>query len=194
MKLTKRIIAFILAICTVVGFAVPSVFATGDTGAAEGDGADTGAATLNSVTYDLAGWYDTLGAKYIFAGGIVQQSGPAIQSAYDAGTSNWKPEAGTVMQVGLRDGYLLLETQPGKESSMTYFAIRIKSPGAGKYKLNYAYTQGNNANNVEMDYGNVYIIPAPATPYDKYTISGAVSGQTPAVEVSYDTTPPVLNP
>ena len=190
---TKRILALILAICCVFGVMMPSVFAAGDAGADAGavtpEGSDT--SELNIVKYDLAGWYSHYNANtFIFAGDAVRAEAQPIQDAYASGESNWKIETGTVTQARLMSTYLRVDTVKAKTGSQTYFAIRIKSPGEGKYKLNLSYIHSNYSSSPEMDYGNVFILPAPETPYTKSTLASALSGQTPVLELTYDSEDP----
>ena len=175
----KQWVAMLLAFCILVGATMPTVFAN----VAE-DGSEEPA--LNSVTYNLSSWYSEFGANtYIFQSGAATNDGLVINNAYDAGTSNWKIETGTIKQARLMSGFLRLDTGAANAGEMTYFAIRIQSPGEGYYKLNYDYTKCDYASSPEMDYGNVFILPAPSAAYTKNTIADAVSGKTPALELSY---------
>ena len=79
---------------------------------------------------------------------------PAIEKAYEAGNSNWKFES---MSGSAK--FFSKYLRAGVGSAGKIFAIRIKSPGTGTYKVTLKYMQGYEPNAANV--GELYIIEAP---------------------------------
>ena len=134
-KTTKQILAMVLALCALVTFAMPTVFAV--------EGVDS-----TTYTFYNADWKEEK----------ISAHTAEIKAAYDAGTSNWRYEAASGAYQFPRTNQFASDY-----SSMQYLtsaggwiAVRIKSPGAGRYDL--TLTHGARAAGATK--GSVYIIDA----------------------------------
>ena len=135
-KQTKQILALLLAICSVVTFMMPTVFATGVTGETEGS-----AEAAESVVYQF--YMPEYKQKKL------AEVAAEIKDGYEAGTYNWRYEAAASgYQFRLKDVHEGVTASGGNafdndytESIVYYgggsqwFAVRIQSPGAGEYAL-----------------------------------------------------------
>ena len=139
-KHTKQLLAMLLAICALVTFAIPTVFATDSAAAAE------------PVKYQfyMADYPDEKLADHT----------AEIKDAYDAGTMNWRYEAAsTAYQFrpagnhSFESGSKSLRFVAGKGQ---WFALRIKSPGTGRYDLTLNYGVGT----VGAQASNIYFVKA----------------------------------
>ena len=140
---TKQILALLLAICSLVAFAMPTVFAV------QGE-AETPAPVPESVTYRFYddAWKET----------HISAQTPGIKASYDAGTLNWRYEAAHNGYQFNRNnkfvsGLQSMEYVTGKGG---WIAVRIQSPGAGNYDLTFTYGAYNNG----AAKAEVYILPA----------------------------------
>lgn len=117
---TKKVLALLLALCTLVSIAMPTVFAAGSTDAAE------------PVVYQI---YRKEYGDLKFA----DHTGD-IKAAYDAGELNWRYEAiSTTYQFRPSVGSNYFH---GKANSLQFaagtkqwLALRIQAPGVGRYDL-----------------------------------------------------------
>ena len=150
-KYTKQILALLLAICALVTYAMPAVFATGNTGAGE-------AAEAQPVVYDFYGNRGNTAFREEAAG---------IKAAYDAGTLNWRYEAANTayqFKPGGSNEFLTsvdslqYYTSTSTAKATSFIAMRIQSPGAGKYDL--TLTHGGRSNGFRN--AKVYILDAAA--------------------------------
>ena len=153
-KQTKQILALLLAICSVVTFMMPTVFATGTLeGASENVGE-------KEYQFYLPEFKDKKLAS------LTAQ----IKEGYEAGTYDWRYEAAASgYQFRLKDVHEGVTADGGNsfhnantESVVYYgggsqwFAVRIKSPGAGEYDL----TLTHGATNKGGTSAKVYFVKA----------------------------------
>ena len=148
-KSTKQILALLLAICSLASFAMPTVFAT--------QGGDEPAPVPESVTYQFynAEW----GTSSNAAVRVLTAHTAEIKDAFDAGTSNWRYEGiNNAYQFGRGGNAFASGTKSIEITSGVgvWFAVRIKSPGAGKFDL--TYTHG--AKNQGAKKGSMFILDA----------------------------------
>ncbi len=164
-KYTKQLLALLLAICTLVSVAMPTVFATGAEAETPAGDRTPEVSTPASVVYDF--YTDAL------AGKTVREEAAGIKASYDAGTSNWRIEAAQA------PGQFRLATDPGQTTNgnnkfvagsdslqyftgpssgswVRYFSVRIKSPGTGKFDL--TFTHGTSSAGASK--GSIYIVDA----------------------------------
>ena len=126
-KHTKQILALILAVCSLVTFAMPTVFAVGEQADPE--------VAPESVTYQFyrQEWADEAVASHT----------AQLKSDYEADASNWRYEAifnayqfrpygGNAFVSGLESIEFLTAAQQ-------WVAVRIQSPGAGRYDLTFTH-------------------------------------------------------
>ena len=160
---TKKMLALLLALCTLISVAMPTVFATGD-----GDQSQTpeGAAPATPKSVDYLFYREDLT-------GFVREKAAGIKAAYDNGTGNWRIEASDVPgqyrlatdEGQTKDGNnrfqadtksLQYFTGASSGSWQRFFAVRIQSPGSGKFDLTYTYGTGSQG----AEKGSVYIVDA----------------------------------
>ncbi len=208
MKHMKKMLALLLALCTLVSMAMPTVFATGTAGEDTAGGAQTVTPTPETVVYEFykADWAN----KYF------RDEAAGIKAAYDNGSLNWRYEAANSAYQFRPGGSneflssvdsLQYYTSTSNSKSTCFIALRIQSPGAGKYDL--TLTHGGRSNGITN--GLVYFVDAAlidaalgdnaeayanamADPYvsvdGAYTayynaITDAITGKTAAINVNY---------
>ena len=134
-KYTKQILAFLLVLCMLMSIAMPTVFAV------QGE---------DSITYTFynADWKEEQ----------ISAHTAEIKAAYDAGTSNWRYEAASGAYQFPRTNRFASDYNSMQfvTSAGGWIAVRIKSPGAGRYDL--TLTHGARAGGAPK--GSVYIIDA----------------------------------
>ena len=157
-KSTKQILALLLAVCTLVSIAMPTVFATGAEGAGDEGTGTTG--TEQPVLYEF--YTAELGSVYKK---FVEQA-PAIKDAYDNGTGNWRFEAANdnwqFRSAGSNKfnkdvGALVYTTAASNGTTTRFFALRLKSPGEGKFDLTFNHGMSSTHGAKK---GSVYIVDA----------------------------------
>ena len=145
---TKQILALLLAVCTLATFAMPTVFAVQD---AETP-APAPAPVPESVTYQFydEAWKDDK----------ISAHTAEIKAAFDAGTLNWRYEAASSGYQFNRNNKFASGLK-GMEFVCVaggWIAVRIQSPGAGRFDL--TLTHGAYANGAAKS--GVYIVKADA--------------------------------
>lgn len=90
--------------------------------------------------------YDFTAVSAIHATSLHDTSNATLDGLYDSGESNWKyitrnNQASTMMGGGVRDWDGI---RSGNKAGGGWFALKIKSPGTGKYNLNVAYQTRKN--------------------------------------------------
>ena len=153
-KQTKQLIALIMAICSVITFMMPTVFATG---------AQDGASETNGVV-EYQFYIPELKDKKL------ANVAASIKDGYESGIYDWRYEAAASgYQFRLKDVHPGVSSDGGNsfhngytESVQYYgggsqwFAVRIQSPGAGEYDLTFTHgatTKGGNT-------GKVFLVKA----------------------------------
>ena len=142
-KKWKQILALVMAVCSVVTFMMPTVFASGNSGAPD---------TAEPVVYQF------YMAEY--ANQKLALHTANIKSSYDAGTWNWRYEAASTgyqfRDVGsnsFQSGTASLQYAGGQGQ---WFAVRIQSPGAGEFDL----TLTHGASNKGASESKIYFVKA----------------------------------
>ena len=193
-KQTKQILALLLAICSVVTFMMPTVFASSATG--------TAPETAEPVIYHFC--------PEVAANQKIAEIGASLKEQYDAGQLNWRYEAAS-------HGYQLrnegstrflansLQLYGGKN---WWYALRLQSPGAGTYALtlaNLASTTGAEASQVYLVKASVidqalgenaasYAQAITEDPYQEDGTTEAFKAYKTAVEAAISTVAPVMTP
>jgi len=149
-KYTKQVLALLMALSTLVSVAMPTVFATGE-GGEDNEPAE-------SVVYQFGN------AAYNDQSFTLHTA--AIKDAYEAGTSNWRFESAShatqFRVLGTHEGVTENGENKYVDSNLQYyggenewFAVRLQSPGAGRYDLTLA--TGTSSSGAET---NVYFLTA----------------------------------
>ena len=161
MKTFRRIIALAIVLCTLGAMMIPGVSVAN---AAVGD----------TTTYSI---YSNAHKSLGFG---TSQSGAGTgcywfhNSSYhnwtvmteNYGTNlNWKVEAHSILQARLRTSYATIQTSKSYDTSLRFFAFRIKSPGAGTYSVNVRHR----AENTGVNTITTYIFPAPEESFTNYS-------------------------
>ena len=155
-KTTKQMLAVLLAICTLVSVAMPTVFAANTQDAGTGSGNDAPAVTL----YEF--YTATLGNAYK----KLAEQAPIIKAAYDGGTGNWRFEAADsnyqFRAAGSNKfnkdvGSLVYTTAASNATATRFLALRIQSPGEGKFDLTFNHGMSSSHGAKK---GSVYIVDA----------------------------------
>ena len=155
-KLTKQVLALLLTICTLVSIAMPTVFATGE--AEELPGGETTAP--ETVVYAFG--------NEALNGECLNNQTAAIKEAYDAGAGNWRYEAASsAYQFRVKDQHEGVTSNGNNKfedgslqfigGNNAWYALRLQSPGAGKYALALSKTAASDGAAVK-----VYILKASA--------------------------------
>ena len=134
-KYTKQILALLLIVCILVSMCMPTVFAAGSTASAE------------TVEYQFY--------RSEYADAKLAAHTADIKASYDAGTLNWRYEAASTAYQFKPNGSHYFHR--GAESLQfgggkgQWFALRIQTPGPGRYDLTLthgAVTMGAQASNI----------------------------------------------
>ena len=179
-KRTKQILSTLLAIVSLVTFAMPTVFAS--------QGKEKGALeqteTPASLIVDFKTVFDNAG---IPTDAYLQNYPAALDAAYETNKftvyrgqdNNGKekyPLTNTVYAGGRvrgEDKYLELAYNPSNHKQNIYEGFKFVAPGTGKYTLSFAYAKASVADPNGTEIG-AYIVAMPETPYKQNTIPNPI--------------------
>ena len=166
-KQIKQILAFLLAICSVVTFMMPTVFATQDAETPEKQPAD--------LTVNFATAFANAGiAEFTYLQSAVAQLNAAYEtnkwSVYCGGTDTSIRPNSLYAGGRYRGNYLELQNN----NIPTYGATALmptvfKAPGTGEYRLSVDYGTVSSSDKQGSEFG-AYILEMPTTHYTRYNV------------------------
>ena len=179
-KCTKQILAMLLAICSLVTFAIPTVFAAQGAGKEAPEQTETPA----SLVVDFKTVFDNAGVP---ADAYLQNYAGALDAAYvtnqftvyrgqDNNGKEKYPLTNTVYAGGRVRGenkYLELAYNPSNHKQNIYEGFKFVAPGTGKYTLSFQYAKASAADPNGTEIG-AYIVAMPETPYKQNTIPNPI--------------------
>ena len=149
---TKKVLALLLVICTLVSVTMPTVFANSNAAAENSEPPSTSTEAPAPVVYQF--YISELANQKLYG------SAAGIKASYDAGERNWRYEGTNYayqMQANKTNGFASgTQSLEYLGSKGKWIAVRIQSPGAGKYDLTYVH----GAKNQGAKKGSLYIVKA----------------------------------
>ena len=167
-KHTKQLLALILALCTLVSVAMPTVFAAGES-------EEPVVQQPADLTVNFATAFENAG---VATGAYMQNSAALLNAAYE--TNQWTLYCGGTTDsirpnnqyAGGRNRGGFLEIRNNKIADYGATATvptQFKAPGSGDYTLTISYDMASQSDRTGAELG-AYILEMPATHYNKYGI------------------------
>ena len=181
-KFSKQLLALVLAICSLVTFAMPTVFAMSNAPAAQevGGGTEIPEEQPADLTVNFATAFRNAGvAEFTY----LQSAALQLNAAYE--TNKWTVYCGgtdtSIRPNGLygggrhRGNYLELQNNP-TYSATALMPTVFTAPGTGEYMLSVDYAGAFSGEKIGAEMG-AYILKMPTTHYTKYDVPGPNDGK-----------------